>query len=505
MPDARILIVEDKGIRTLDLKRRLTALGYPAPVAALPGQARRKVAETRPDLVLRGLPLPGSIDGAAAAEGIPTLLEPPVVYISSGAEAEAPPPAGALDPYGYLAGPFTDGDLRFTVDMALHRSRREMGLRRSGEKRQGDGKAILRAKREWERTFDAIPDLIAILDRGHRIVRVNRAMADRLALAPDRCIGVLCHEAIHGNAGPPAFCPHAMTCRDGRGHVAEVHEEVLGGDFLVSTTPLHDDQGRVIGSIHVARDITERKRMEDELREKSNHLEEANRELESFSYSVSHDLRAPLRGIDGYARMLFRDAGDRLDEDSKRKLLMIREQAGIMGRLIDDLLAFARFGRAALSPSRLDIEALTRQVWEELCRINPDRRMELRTGSLPAVLADLTLMRQVLANLLSNAVKFTRGREAVIEVAGSRQGNEIHYQVRDNGAGFDMQYVDKLFGVFQRLHSEADFEGTGVGLAIVQRIVHRHGGRVWAEGEPGKGATFHFTVPDRQARDRAGS
>jgi light-regulated signal transduction histidine kinase (bacteriophytochrome) len=278
--------------------------------------------------------------------------------------------------------------------------------------------------------------------------------------------------------------------------VAEVHEAVLGGDFLVSTTPICDERNQLIGSIHVARNITERKRMEEELRQKSNHLEAANKELEAFTYSVTHDLRAPLRAIEGFSRILFRNAGEKLDEEARRRLQMIRDNVRKMGQLIDDLLAFSRLGRAAISPSLLDMGELTDEVWDELCGINPGRCVELRRGSLPAAFGDPALIRQVLANLLSNAIKFTRTREeATIEIGGSRNGKEISYYVKDNGTGFDMRFYDKLFGVFQRLHSEEEFEGTGVGLAIVQRIVQRHGGRVWAEGETDRGASFYFALP----------
>ena len=373
---------------------------------------------------------------------------------------------------------------------------------RAEQERETAERAVLRAKEEWERTFNTIPDLIAILDREHRVVRVNQAMADRLGLASDKCIGARCHEVVHGLSRPPEFCPHALTCRDGGEHVTEVHEAALGGDFLVSTTPLRDENDEIIGSIHVARNITTRKRMEEELRQKTNHLEAANKELEAFTYSVTHDLRAPLRAIEGFSRMLIRNSGEKLDEDGRRRLGLISDNVRKMGQLIDDLLAFSRLGRAAISPLHLDMGELAKEVWDELCGINPGRCMELRRGSLPAAFGDRALIRQVLANLLSNAVKFTRTREAaVIEIGGSRNGNEIRYYVKDNGTGFDMRFYDKLFTVFQRLHSEEEFEGTGVGLAIVQRIIHRHGGRVWAEGEVDRGASFYFCLPatDSQA------
>jgi len=247
------------------------------------------------------------------------------------------------------------------------------------------------------------------------------------------------------------------------------------------------------------REIVDRRRAEKTLAEHAAKLDEINKELESFSYSVSHDLRAPLRAIDGYSRMILKQHGGKFDDDAVDKFNVIRDSVRMMGQLIDDLLALSRVGRAELSAVTLDIGGVIREVWAELMAANPDRLLLLKLAELPPCTGDRVLIRQVLVNLLGNAVKFTRGRiEPLIEVAADNREGKTVYYVRDNGAGFDMQYHDKLFGVFQRLHSDAEFEGTGVGLAIVQRIIQRHGGRVWAEGEVDKGATFFFTLPTRQ-------
>ena len=243
-------------------------------------------------------------------------------------------------------------------------------------------------------------------------------------------------------------------------------------------------------------DITPRKQSEKILKERTAELEEANKELESFSYTISHDLRAPLRSIDGFTRMLMKSHQDLFDDEARRKFQVIRENAQKMGQLIDDLLAFSRSGRQKISLSILDMEKMIEEVWHEQCALNPDRRMEMHTDRLPEAFGDRTLIKQVLINLLANAVKFSSVREDPrIETGGYREGSECVYYVRDNGVGFDMQYADKLFGVFQRLHDAEDFEGTGVGLAIVQRIVQRHGGRVWAEARENEGATFYFSLP----------
>ena len=228
----------------------------------------------------------------------------------------------------------------------------------------------------------------------------------------------------------------------------------------------------------------------------NNKLEAANKELESFSYSVSHDLRAPLRAIDGYSRMILKKQEEHFDEETRRQFSAIRENVKTMGCLIDDLLAFSRLGRQEMSKTSLDIEGIIRDVWQNLLTTNPNRTMTLHIeGILPGV-GDRSLIREVFSNLLGNAVKFTRNRDKTLIEVGSRvEGNETIYYIRDNGVGFEMQYYDKLFSVFQRLHNPNEYEGTGIGLALVQRIVQRHGGRVWAEGEVGQGATFYFTLP----------
>ncbi len=239
----------------------------------------------------------------------------------------------------------------------------------------------------------------------------------------------------------------------------------------------------------VIRDITERKHIERA-------LHETNAELEAFAYSVSHDLRAPLRAIHGFGRILLEDHGTRLDPEARRLVDVIGDSTRKMGQLIDDLLAFSRLSRRSMEKAPVDLTELARGVGEEIRRAEGDRALEITVAPLPTARGDRQMLRQALANLLQNAAKFTRRRpDARIDVGHRTEQGEVVYYVRDNGAGFDPRYRDKLFGVFQRLHANEEFEGTGVGLAIVQRIVHRHGGRVWAEGQVDAGATFFFTLP----------
>ena len=240
-------------------------------------------------------------------------------------------------------------------------------------------------------------------------------------------------------------------------------------------------------------------RSQEELQLLNAQLDTANKELESFSYSVSHDLRAPLRHIDGYLGLLEKHIDSSLDDKGRAYLKIISEAARNMGMLIDDLLAFSRMGRTEMMQSEMELEPLIHEAIRELQPEIQHRQIKWKVLALPKVKADLSMIRQVFANLLSNAAKYTRTREiAEIEVGVKTSKKEYIFFVRDNGVGFDMRYVDKLFGVFQRLHRAEEFEGTGIGLANVRRIIARHGGRTWAESKLGHGATFFFSLPKSQ-------
>jgi len=349
-------------------------------------------------------------------------------------------------------------------------------------------------------------DIILLIDREGRIVDANEKAVIAYGYTRDELLQLNLRD-LRTPETKAILDAQLKQVEESNGFVFEtVHQRKDGTTFPVENSArVIEVEGRTL-YLNIIRDITERKKAEEEIRklneeleerviERTSQLEAANKELESFSYSVSHDLRTPLRAIDGFSILVLEEYYDKLDAEGKRLLNVIRDNTQNMGQLIDDLLAFSRVGRQQIIKSPIDMGKLVKGVFEELKTIDPARMLQLNIKELPTALGDQPMIRQVIVNLLSNAIKFTRPREpSIIEVGGWSKENENIYYVKDNGVGFDMKYVNKLFGVFQRLHTRSEFEGTGVGLAIVQRIIHRHGGRVWAEGEVDKGATFYFTL-----------
>jgi len=398
------------------------------------------------------------------------------------------------------------GEVVAVYDDVTQRKRVEEELRRS--------QAFL------ERVTQLSPFAMWIADGSGTVQRTNRALCQALGLAEEEIVGrynVLEDRnleeqgvmpqvrAVFERLEPARFSVEWSGAQTGRAE----YEHVRALSIDVSMFPIVDPDGRLANVVCQWVDVTERKRAEDGLREyqqtlearveeRTAELEAANQALEAFAYSVSHDLRAPLRAIDNFSRMLQEDHAARLDAEGLRLLGVVLRSAERMDRLITDLLTLSRLGRAEMARSRVDMARLAAETLEELLGRREDRRrISVTVAPLPPARGDSRLLRQVWANLLANALKFSRNRsEPRVQVGGRREGCETVYHVRDNGTGFDMKYAHKLFGVFQRLHSEREFEGTGVGLAIVHRIVGRHGGRVWAEAEPGLGATFFFALPD---------
>lgn len=348
---------------------------------------------------------------------------------------------------------------------------------------------------EWQLTFNSIEDMVSIQDRNFKLLRVNKAYEEAVGMKQEDLVGKKCYEVVHGSACPPNACPHKNTMKTRKSVTEEIFEPRLGIYLETTTSPIFDGNGEVTGTVHIAKNITGRKKNEEKLRQRSVELEAANKELEAFSYSVSHDLRAPLRSINGFSQAISEDYADKLDEHGRDYLQRICRASQLMGQLIDDLLHLSRATMTELNYGRINLSELAQQIEVSLRNLQPQRKVEFIIEPGISVSGDIVLMRQVMENLLGNAFKFTaRVPLSRIEFGKTTSGvNDIYY-IKDNGAGFDMSYSEKLFKPFQRLHSQAEYPGTGIGLALVERIIKRHGGKVWAEGEPRKGATFFFTL-----------
>ena len=375
------------------------------------------------------------------------------------------------------------------------------------ERRQAE--EVLRESEARYRTLvENIPQKIFMKDRNSRWISVNENFARDFGIRPEEIAGKMTSDLFSKELADKYTADDKRVMETGQAEELEERYVEAGRETWVHTTktPVRDKNGEVIGVFGIFSDITERKQAQERIHqlnseleqrviERTAQLEAANKELEAFTYSVSHDLRAPLRAVDGFSQVVLEDYGPQLPEGCRQDLQTIRNGAQKMGKLIDDLLMFSRLNQLPLSKQAVDTGKLVRGVLEELNSQREGRRIELRIADLPPCQADPALLKQVWVNLLSNALKYTGKREsALVEIGCAADNGRNVYFVRDNGTGFDMQYAHKLFGVFQRLHRAEDYEGTGVGLAIVQRVIHRHGGRIWAESALESGATFYFTL-----------
>ncbi|MFH0985053.1 MAG: PAS domain S-box protein [Candidatus Omnitrophota bacterium] len=368
-----------------------------------------------------------------------------------------------------------------------------------------------RAEARYGELVEGTDDMVTLTDTQGRFIFVNHSAEKFFGIKSEDCLGRLAFDFIHPDDRERTKTAFEGWVRHKEKRVTfenrQVHKNGQVFDILWNINLSFSDSGEVVQVISFGRDVTEFKKAEEEIKKLNAELEErvkrrteelaqALKDQEAFSYSVSHDLKAPLRAMGGFANILAEDYAPKLDENGRRVIGVITENVEKMGRLIEDLLRLAHFGKRVVDVVDVDMEkfaqSVFREVKEELYR---DRDIEVSIKPMPPARADLVLAKQIFQNLISNAMKFTsRKDKSVIEIGSYEKDGECVYYVRDNGAGFDMKYGNKLFGVFQRLHSRDIFEGSGIGLAIVKSAVQRHGGRVWAEGEVGQGATFYFTL-----------
>lgn len=364
--------------------------------------------------------------------------------------------------------------------------------------------AVLQTESRLQQVLDNMLEGIQIIDREWRYVYVNESLLKQAEKAREELVGFRVMDLYPGVEQSELFATLERSMNERRAQQIETafrHSDERSGIYEMSIQPVPE------GIFILTVDITERRRAEEQLREANERLEskvrdrtrqlkELNQELESFSYSVSHDLRAPLRTLTAYTQLLQRLSGTNLSEECKDILVVIEKKVEQMNQLISDLLAFSQLGSQKIHPAPIDMDLLVADVLRELFPEGIPANLVLNIDKLEAAYGDANLIQQVIVNLVSNAVKYSaRQEQPTLKIHSSVVEGEVIFEIRDNGVGFDMTYADRLFGVFQRLHSSTDFEGTGVGLAIVQRIIHKHGGRVWAEAAPGKGARFYFTLP----------
>lgn len=489
---ARILVVEDESIVAFNLQQRLEQLGYDVPAIAVSGQESLDlVEETLPDLVLMDIHIQGDMDGIDVAARLRETHAVPVIYLTAYSEDSTLERARQTSPYGYLLKPFSERELHATIQMAFERHRLETELQRN--------------QRLLQQALDAAN--MGVMELDARSLQLNASSRTSELLG----------------------CPEGSTLKlqDLLDRVDTRERELLAAKFEESLASLRrfSEEFRLLAQNHATRwiridanvwsdrrmtgvvqDVSSQKNTEHRLRmlndglenlvsERTAELKQSLKELEAFSYSVAHDLRAPLRAIVGFSRELIREHPVDLGLDGLDLVNRIATAGQRMNALIDALLHMARLNQLPLQLRVVNVSDIASEIAAQLMETDPGRVAEVRVSPNLEAMADPTLVRSLLDNLLRNAWKFSaRSSVTRIDVGARATQGETVFFVRDNGCGFDMAAADRLFGAFQRLHREDEYAGTGIGLTIVQRIVMRHGGRVWAYSEPGQGAAFHFTL-----------
>lgn len=489
---ARILVVEDESIVAFNLQQRLSKLGYDVPAIAVSSQESFDLVEqTLPDLVLMDIHIQGDLDGIEVAARLQETHAIPVIYLTAYSEDSTLERARKTRPYGYLLKPFSERELHATIQMAFERHKLEVEL--------------VDSRRLLQQALDAASLGVLELDKASTVITASPRTADLIGWNQDQ--------------------PHTL---------ADLLSRVDADERTTITTKLHEslsefqhfseefrvlaeglpprwiklDAGHVTDRrmTGVVQDISERKHSEIRLKllneglenlvtERTTELHQSLKELEAFSYSVAHDLRSPVRAIVGFSHELIRERPAELGEDGLNLVQRIATAGQRMGALIDALLHMSRLNQVPMQMRVVDLSAIASEIASQLLESEPTRVAQVRVSPKLEAMADPTLVHSLLDNLMRNAWKFCARSEITrIDVGSKSLNGETVFFVRDNGCGFDMASAARIFGPFQRLHREDEYAGSGIGLTIVQRIVMRHGGRVWAFSEPGLGAAFHFTL-----------
>jgi PAS domain S-box-containing protein len=496
----RVLVVEDESIIALDLQRGLGALGYDVvAVAATAEDAIARASTLHPDVVLMDIQLRGPSDGVEAADEIRRRLGVPVIFLTAYADPATLARARITGPFGYLLKPFEERELHIVIEMALERHAMERKLRES---------------ESWlAATLGSIGDGVIATDDTGRIRFMNKVAEAVTGWHAGAGIGLELGEVLR------LARPLEGVCQDLE--AGKTAEGVLlsrdGCEVLVegSSTPIRDTTGAILGSVLALRDVRERRRVEMEreklvaelarsnaeldrlatdLATRARDLGRTNADLEQFAYVASHDLQEPLRTVVSYLQLLERQYRAKLDERGQEFLGYAVEGGKRMSALINDLLDFSRVGRQAHALETTDADAALSGALANLENVIAESRAVVTHERLPVVTADAGLLVQLFQNLIGNAIKFRGTATPRIDIRVKEEPGELVFAVQDNGIGIEPEYFERIFVIFQRLHGREDYPGTGIGLALCKRIVQHHGGRIWVESTPGRGATFFFTL-----------
>ena len=489
---ARILVVEDESIVAFNLQQRLSKLGYDVPAIAVSGQESFDLVEqTLPDLVLMDIHIQGDMDGIDVAARLRETHAIPVIYLTAYSEDSTLERARKTRPYGYLLKPFSERELHATIQMAFERHKLEIEL--------------VDSQRQLQQALDAASLGVLELDKASTAITTSPRSADLIGWSPDQphtLADLLARVDASDRAAITSKLQESLSALQ---HFSEEFRVLVEGlpPRWVKIDAGHASGQRMTG---VVQDISERKNNEIRLKmlneglehlvaERTSELNLSLKELEAFSYSVAHDLRSPVRAIVGFSRELIGQHETELGSDGLDLATRITTAGQRMGALIDALLHMSRLSQVPMQLRVVNISAFATDIAAQLMDAAPQRVAQVNVSPNLEAMADPALVHSLLDNLISNAWKFCGRNEVTrIDVGAKTLNGETVFFVRDNGCGFDMASANRLFGPFQRLHREDDYAGTGIGLTIVQRIVMRHGGRVWAYSEPGKGAAFHFTL-----------
>ncbi|MBU4199573.1 MAG: PAS domain S-box protein [Verrucomicrobia bacterium] len=482
----RVFIVEDEQVVAMDIRNRLQAMGYQAlGVAATAVEALALIDRLRPDLVLMDIVLHGKPDGIALADQVLKRFAVPVVFLTAHADRATLDQAKRAEPFGYILKPFTDLKLQTTIETALYHHDMDCRLKASEQR--------------YREMVEIISDWVWEIDQHSVFTAASPRVYDILGYRPEEIIGKTPFDLMPpGEAGRvKAQFEDLMSRRESFRHLENVNLHKNGRRVVLETTgiPLFDPSGMFCGYHGVDRDITDRRQIEEQRNRLIEELQLSNQELGQFVYIASHDLQEPLRMVTSYVQLLKKRYHGRLDSDADEFIHFTVEGTARMQILIRNLLHYSRVGTQVLKKEPIDCGKLMEHVLS-IVKLGIDQSgAVVAWENLPFIQGDPIQITQLFQNLVSNAIKFHSGRHPKVHISARRQQDHWVFAIRDNGIGIDAQYYERIFLIFQRLHPRGVYPGSGIGLAICKKVVERHDGRIWVESEPGKGATFYFTLP----------